>query len=391
MVNDESAFETLRRLLETRGVDAALDELERHLRQQGQYHELFEVLKMKARRSAGLPLIYSDTPDELSAEQRDRLENGLLAACREVGVLLIRSGAVRQGWMYLRPVGDNQLARQVLAQVEVNSSNVEELVEVLVHEGVDIERGFRLVLEHYGTCSAITTYDSVIAQKSKKERQIAARLLVEQLHRELLASLRHDIQRQQGTPPTEQTIAELVAERDWLFGEFAYHVDTTHLASVMRCARVVDDPKTLELARDMTEYGRRLNRQFQYRSEEPFGDTYPAHALFFDALLGRRVEEALAYFRHKAEQLSVEEHGLLPRETWVDLLARIGRPGEALKEALRLLVDQGPTSGVAPPLWELGMLAGDFTPIVDHFRQAGNLLGFATALLCAHQQAGGAA
>ncbi|GIW93461.1 MAG: hypothetical protein KatS3mg110_1502 [Pirellulaceae bacterium] len=389
MAQQATAFELVRNALRSGGIPAALEQLENQLRLERKYHELFEVLKMRARHRAGLPLLYTDPPDPMPDEQRQLLEDGLLAACREVGLLLLESGAVREGWIYLRPVGDMRLAREALARVAVTDANVDELVEVLLHEGVDTERGFRLVLEKYGTCSAITSYDTVVAQRSKKERQQAAALLVEQLHRELLESLRHDIQRQQGVMPSETTIAELVADRDWLFGEFAYHVDTTHLASVMRCARVLDDRRHVELARDMAEYGLRLSPQFQYRSEEPFAETYPAHALWFDALLGRRVDEALDYFRRKAEELSVDQHGALPRETWIDLLVRVGRPAEALREALRLLPEAGPTTGVAPSLWELGELAGDFGPIIDYYRQAGNLLGYATGLLCAETRGDG--
>lgn len=385
MASDPTAFELVSSALKTGGIEAALEAVEKQLRQEQKYHELFEVLKMQARHRAGLPLLYSDVPDPMSAAQREQLENGLLAACRQVGLLLLKAGHIRQGWTYLRPTGDVELAREVLRDIPASQTNVDELVEVLLHEGVDVERGFRLVLQHYGTCSAITTYDSVIVQRSKPDRQRAAALLVEQLYRELLASLRADIERQQGFPPAEETIGELVADRDWLFGEFAYHVDTTHLASVMRCARIIDDRSYVRLARDMTEYGRRLSRQFQYKSEEPFADTYPAHALFFDALLGQRVEEALEYFRQKAEQLPVEQYGSLPRETWVDLLARVGRPQQALREALRLLPEAGPSCGVAPSLWELGRLAGDFQPIVEYYRSQNNLLGYATGLLCAYQ------
>ena len=37
----------------------------------------------------------------------------------------------------------------------------------------------------------------------------------------------------------------------------------------------------MELAWDLTEYGRRLGRQFQFAGEEPFVDAYPASGLFF--------------------------------------------------------------------------------------------------------------
>ena len=88
-----------------------------------------------------------------------------------------------------------------------------------------------------------------------------------------------------------------MADREWLFQDNAYHIDTTHLASTVRIARVLADPADLRLALDLTEYGRRLSQQFQYQGDEPFVETYPSHALYFQALLGENVEEALAYFQ----------------------------------------------------------------------------------------------
>ena len=120
------------------------------------------------------------------------------------------------------------------------------------------------------------------------------------LHNDLMTSLRSDIQRQQGSPAKESTIADLVRERDWLFENDNYHVDTSHLNSVVRFALLIDNPEVLRLAVDLTEYGRRLSPQFQYRGEEPFADAFPTSAMFFRALLGENVEEAVAYFQGRA-------------------------------------------------------------------------------------------
>ena len=116
----------------------------------------------------------------------------------------------------------------------------------------------------------------------------------------MLASLVADITQQQGKPPTETTIAGLVADRDWLFANDNYHVDTTHLSSIVRFALLVEDHEVLRLATDLTEYGRRLTAQFQYPGDEPFADTYPASALFFHAQLGEGVDEAVRVFAERA-------------------------------------------------------------------------------------------
>jgi hypothetical protein len=388
MTSSVSIFDRLRTAIHAEGVHTVLDLLAAEFLQTRRYHELFEIRKMQVRHGLGLPLLYNDSAEELDDEQRDRLEEGLLKACREVGQRLLEEGKIREGWMYLRPVGDRSTVAARLCELEPTNDNLEELVEVLLHEAVDTGRGYQLVLQHFGTCNAITTFDTVLAQRPKGDRQVAAGLLAEQVHRELLASLQADISRQQGTPPVEETIAELVADRDWLFGEFAYHLDTTHLASTVRSARIIEDPEQLRLVLDLTEYGRRLSPQFQYRGEEPFVDIYPTHALYFRALLGQCVDEALEFFRERAQSVDVRQEGAAAIEVYVDLLARLGRHAEAVAAAIELTPPQTPSYGIAPSLLELCELAKDYEPLMQYCREHENLLGFATGLLKAspHQR-----
>jgi hypothetical protein len=379
MTMDSTVFEQLVAAQQDGGPEKVLEVLAQRLRAEKRYHELFEALKMRVRRRVGLP-------DNLTDEQRDGLEDGLLEACREVGLLLLKDGSVREGWMYLRPLGDRQLALSAIQSIPADEENLEEMIEVTLHEGVDPERGFQLVLENYGTCNAITTYESLIAQRPKNERQAAAGMLVQQLHRELTQSLRADIGRQEGKEPAETTVGELVADRDWLFGDFAYHIDTTHLASTVRFARILTQPDLLRLALDLTEYGRRLSTQFQYKGEEPFADIYPAHALYFRALLGDDVDPAVTYFRDKAQQLDASQVGTAAVETYVDLLVRLGRYQEAVEAAVELTPPGAHSLGIAPSLLELCELAQDYEPMLEYCRTQDNLLGFATGLLQASEE-----
>jgi hypothetical protein len=256
---------------------------------------------------------------------------------------------------------------------------------VALHEGVDPRRGFGLVLGHYGTCNAITTFESSMHQQPRDVQAAAAGMLVEHLHEELLATVRSDIARQEGREPPEKTLAELVAERDWLFAEGAYHIDTTHLSSTVRFARLLSDPRQLRLAIDLTEYGRRLVTQFQYQGEEPFTDHYPSHALYFQALLGENVDAALAYFRQQAETVDLDQIGTIAVEVYIDLLDRIGRRDEAIDAWLSMLPADRRTLGIAPSLFDLSRRAGSFDRAAEFYLQHDNLLGYATCLLSSRQ------
>lgn len=284
MATVETEFDQLQQALDRGGVNAALDQLAEHLREHKKYHELFEALKMKVRFDLGLPLTYSDAGDDLAESTRTKLEDGLIAACRDVGMALLREGAVREGWMYLRPVGDRTAAAAELANIEANEENLDALIEVSLHEGVDPKRGYALVLEHHGTCNAITTYESVVVRQSTTAQQAAAGLLVEHVHGELLATVRADIAQQQGAEPKETTLKELVADRDWLFGEHSYHLDTTHLASTVRFSRLLEDESQLRLG----ARSHRLRSTTQFSVSVQRGSAVRGH-LPVTRLLSRRI------------------------------------------------------------------------------------------------------
>ncbi len=373
-------FESLQAEL-TQGPAATLAKLAQTLRSQNKLHELFEALKMQVRLANGLPILYSDTPDDLTEAQRTALENGLLAACREVGSAFLKAGKVREGWMYLRPVGEKKEAAAILAEIQADEENNEELIEVLLHEGVDTARGYQMLLDHFGVCNAITTFDTGLTRHSKTDQQAAARLLVRRLHVDLVGNLQLDISRQEGATPAAKTLKELVADRDWLLQEGQYHIDTTHLASTIRIARMLDDEPTLRLALDLTEYGRRLHSQFQFNGDEPFLEIYPSHALFFQALLGEHQDEALAYFKKKAEELDPKQHGTVPAEVYIDLLARCGRLHAAM-DALLTMVPAGTQAvGIAPSLYELCQRAGDFSKLIESSRERGDMLSFTAGIV----------
>jgi hypothetical protein len=268
-----------------------------------------------------------------------------------------------------------------LAKLAPTDENLQDIIEISLHEGVDPALGYRLVLANYGTCNAITTFEGALLGRPKADQQAAAGLLLKHLHSELLANVRADVARQEGTEPAERTLAALVANRDWLFADNNYHTDTTHLAAVVRFARLIEDPALVELAYDLTEYGRRLGPQFQFAGEEPFADVYPAHGLFFAAQLGRQVDEALDYFRRRAQAADVAESGTAPAEVYIALLNRLKRYDDAIRATIELVPPGVRTSGLAPNLLELSRLAGDYGPLMAACRQRGDLVSFTAGLL----------
>jgi hypothetical protein len=375
----EQTFEKLAETAASQGMAATTHCLAEHFRSAEHYHELFDLRLLQARLDLGLPAILTKGLDDLEEPLRTRMEDRYIEACREVGHLLLADGRVREAWMYLRPVGDRAAVAAALEKLTPQEDNSEQIVEVALYEGVHPRLGFELVLKNFGLCNAITTFDAQMHQRPKAERQEVAALLVRQIHGDLLRSLKDDIAKKQGKPPQETTIDALVADRDWLFAENEYHIDTSHLAAVVRFALVIDDPEVLRLAIDLTEYGRRLSSLFQYPGQEPFVDTYPTHALFFRALLGEQVEPALDYFRGRTEALADADAGAWAAEVYVALLARLERLDEAFEAAARFLAGAR-TSGFAPTLLDLAQRSSNYARLLEISRERGDLLGFVMGL-----------
>jgi hypothetical protein len=383
----QNTFDRLECQLSEHGVDAVFDELAAELKSAGRFHELFDVLLMRTRHRLGLSVILTTSLDDLPEPLRSQVEEAYLAACREVGMLLLGKRQLREAWMYLRPVGERAAVAAALADIEPSEENLQDLIEIALHEGVAPELGYGLLLKNYGTCNAISAFEASLANRSPSDQQAAAGLLLGHLHRELVANVRADIARREGREPSGQSLAELVAERDWLFADNNYHVDTTHLAATIRFARLLVNREHLALALDLTDYGRQLGPQFQFTGDEPFVDVYPSHGLFFAAQLGRDVERAVDHFRDRARQVSVDEQGTGPGEVLIALLARLGRYEEAIEATIEHVPRGARTSGFAPTLFELARLAGNYEPLLAACRQREDLVGY-TAGLVAKQAAG---
>ncbi|MGC3971649.1 MAG: hypothetical protein QM775_31185 [Pirellulales bacterium] len=381
MTNSAPAiYDELSQALQSGGVDAALDKLAAHLKGAHQYHDLFDVRLMQARRKAGQPIIWTKTMEDLPEPARTQVEDASLEACREVGRGLLSVGRIREAWMYLRPTGDKAtVAKELEALVQEDESLAEDVIDIALNEGVNPRLGFQLMLESYGLCNCVTTYDSSMHQRPKADRVAVAGLLVDFIHDELLTNVRDDIARQQGSQPAETTLAELVREREWLFENDNYHTDATHLQAIVRFAIVLDDPAMLRKAIDLCAYGKHLSTSYQFPGRSPFNDVYLHHELYFKALLGEQVEEALAYFKEQAEA-AADDQDKAPVEVYLSLLARTGRTAEAMDATATMLPPGKRQTDLAPTLQELAQQSGEYDRLAKLSRDRGDLLAFAAAL-----------
>ena len=94
----ESPFSSFNAALEQSGTGASLEYLKEHFLQQRDYHKLFEILKMQVRKDLDLPVVFDPEKEKkLSQEVNQKLEDGMMRACREVGQHLFRAGRPDEG------------------------------------------------------------------------------------------------------------------------------------------------------------------------------------------------------------------------------------------------------------------------------------------------------
>lgn len=379
---NETDFDQVEEALRKGGAGAGFDLLAARFREEKNIPLLFETRLAKKRHELGLPLIQPDPFAELSPETRQAYDEGCMEAAREAGVLYLAEGDIERAWPYFRAVGDAEPVIAAIENIPVNEDKrpdgIERVIEIALAERIHPRKGFELMLASHGICRAISAFGQYPGTRGREE---CLHLLVRTLHKELVASLKRAIASQEGAAPETANVPELIAGRDWLFGEYGYYVDTSHLVSILRFSLDLQNPEMLSLALEMAEYGNHLSGQFHYKGEPPFEDIYVDHAAYLRALAGRDVESALNHFRNKLERADSPELAGMTAQVLVGLLTRLERYAEAIEISSEHLRDVPPSQLACPSLLQLCEMAGDYDRLKNTAREQGDLLSFTIAAL----------
>lgn len=382
-VQDAEAFRTLEQTLSTSGPRAALDQLVDHLAERGEFRALLDALLLRARHELELPLIQVGSLNDLPEPARSRYEERYVEAIRSVGQRLLNAGEIASAWPYFRAIGEPEPVRVAIDAIQAveGDEQINQIVEVAFNQGANPRKGFELILEQYGTCSAISAFEHLPPDEAIRTH--CSDRLVRQLHEHLVANLRAEIaQRGQPMPPEGSSIPTLLAGNDWLFHEDAYHIDVSHLSATVRLAPMLTDPETLALAAGLCAYGRRLSERHQYEGEAPFEKTFDDHAVYLAILLGQDVEAGLAHFRQKLEQPDPDRPDRIPpAQVLVNLLVRLGRLDQAIEVAAKHLAGFPDSSLNCPGVAQLCQRAGQPDRLAAIARGQGDLVNFTAAIL----------
>ena len=350
------------------------------LKSAGAVDKLFDLRMLHAKVKLGLPVARPETISDVPREHRPAVEAAYREAGREAGHALLERGDIPAAWSYFQAIGEPGPVRDAIDAVPLPKPDAEydeslqELAQLALYEGAHPRRGVELLLASSGTCNTITALDQILPNLPADDRRACAAVLVRSLHADLLKNLTTDIERTKPLLKPPASIAELMAGRETMLEGGSYHIDVSHLSSVVRFARNLEaGDAELPLAVDLCAYGRHLDPSLRYEGEPPFEDFYVAHAHFLRALDGESVDEAVAYFRGKLDEEPDEPDKRLIAYVLSDLLMRCGRAEEAVSLAAEYLAGSGPQTGFS--LTEMCQRAGRLDLLAKHAAERGDVVG----------------
>jgi hypothetical protein len=389
-------FESIDAFFERRQTDRVIETLIERLRNDANPRRLLDALLLKARLDLGLTPLQTEALVDIPEPTREHYEERYLAAIRTVGELLLARGEIPAAWPYFQAIGDKEPVAKAIetyrhdpATADPEADVLGQIIEVAFNQGVHPKKGFELILDHYGVCSAITAFEHLRGDESLRTE--CASMLTRRLYDQLSENLRGDIANRGLTRPGDETatVAELIQGRDILFEDEAYHVDVSHLASVVRSSVLLADKPSIELAVELAEYGRGLSPRHKYEGLPPFEDVYADHSAYLKALLGVDVEAAIERFEEKARASAAEsaERGYagptdsLPAQVLVLLLVRLGRLDRAIDVFASYLTEIPESNLACPSLSKLCKAAGRIDRLVTIAKDLGDLVTYAAARL----------
>lgn len=379
-----TSFDDLQKTASTQGPAAAIDRLCDDLRGNKEYGSLFYALLMKKRHELGVSPIATGSNQDLPPDVHQRFEEGIRDAARTVGNLYLEEGNVPQAWAYFRMLGEIGPVYSVLDKLEPGQDeDAHPLIDIAFHQGVHPQKGFDWILDRYGICSAITTLGGGEVPFAPEVKNYCIKKLVRALHSELMERLKAEIAHKQGFAPTGKNVSELIAGRDWLFDEDCYHIDISHLSSVVQMSTQLDNCEELKLARELCAYGKKLSPRFNLQADPPFENLYVDYDMYLAVLTGDDAPDGIAHFTKKADEADPNEIGTFPAEVLVNLLLRLDKPKEALAIARKHLAAAGDQRLSCPSIVDLCQKTGDYRTLAEVAREQNNPVNFVAGIIAA--------
>ena len=376
---DATPLDAIQAELENHGPLAAADRLCEHLKAHEDWHSYFYAKLLRKRVELGVSPFPSGPSSDLPAATHEPYEAAIREAAREVGQALLARKDFPRAWGYFRLIGEAGPMREALENYEPGpDDDTYPVVEIAWHQQVHPKRGFDIYLSRHGICSSITMVGSTDLSSFPEIRSYCYSQLVRTLYDQLAERLRNDLE-QRGLPTADSVRAMM---RDELFTDDAYHIDVSHLSSVVQMAIQLpaSERETLMKALELSEYGQRLAPQFQGGADCPFENTYSDYSVYLKTLLGIDSEEGLRYFEAKVPG-ELADGNTLPAEVYVNLLLKMDRKAQALSAARKYLEHADERNLSCPGPMELARQTGDYPAVTATAKATGDAVTFLAGLI----------
>ena len=341
---------------------------------------LFYAYLLKARVGFGASPFPTGTAADLPAEVHEPYENAIRDAARAVGSKLLEKREIARAWPFYKLIAEPGPVREALERYHPKEDeDVYPIIDVAWNQAVHPEKGFDLLLSQHGICSTITTVSGTDLTRNPELRASCVGKLVFALHEQLGERIRGDLTQRGRPAPADVPWTTLLT--DDLFFEEAYHIDISHLQSVVAMATNLEPGPALDAARDLCDYGRRLAPNLRGQGgDPPFDESYDDYAVFFAILAGDNVDGNLDHFRAKAA-VGQAEGMTYPACVLVNLLIRIGRDADALAAAKEFLTGTNPAELSCPGVVELARKVNDYEAAAEAAKASGDAVTFLASVI----------
>jgi hypothetical protein len=380
---DPASYERLQATLAARGAAAAVDELIAELRAVEDFQGLFYALLMKKRVELGVSPFPTSPANELPVSTHEAYEDAIRAAGRLVGGLLLARKDYSRAWAFFRMLGEPEPVREALeAFTPGPEDDVYPIIEIAWQNGVLPKKGFDLVLARHGICSAITMVSGSDLSTNPDLRDYCVTNLAKSLHAQLTERLRTDLTGRGQSISPHASLLELIETDPALFADDAYHIDTSHLSSVVQMSAQLPPGEGVNCARELCAYGRKLAPNLQGHNDPPFEENYDDFLAYLNVIAGEQVAEGLKRFEAKAAR-EAEVGATYAAQVYVNLLLKANRPADALTAAKRFLLAEDDRNLICPGVNELARRAGDFASLAEAAKARNDSVGFLASLIAA--------
>ena len=225
---DDAVFRRVRAAFQAGGPAGGVESLCAEMEAAGEFQSLFYALLMRRRVELGLSPFPLSPATELPPDAHESYEDAIRQAARRVGTMLLARHDIPKAWAYFRIINEpGPVKDALLAHTPSPDEDVYPLVEIAWQQGVMPEKGFDLILDRSGICSAITMVGSADLNANPALRDYCVKRLVRALHAQLAERLAGDLTQRGVALGDGVAIPQMLAEHPELMADDAYHIDTS--------------------------------------------------------------------------------------------------------------------------------------------------------------------